>query len=386
MKNLILATRSVFQKHFTSEPQLMIQAPGRVNLIGEHTDYNDGFVLPCAINYCTVIASEKRDDHKISVVAVDYQNQSDVFSLKEPIVKHPVYGWANYVRGVIKHMQKYYPKFGGMNLVISGNVPLGAGLSSSASLEVSLATTIKTLYDLPLETSKLALICQEAENQFVGCNCGIMDQFISAMGRKDHALLIDCRNLSTQSISLPKNIAIVIINSNVKHGLVDSEYNDRRKQCEKAAQILGVSKLRDATLEQLEAAKNKMDHLIYKRAHHVITENDRTLAAAKYLANNDLVAMGHLMAQSHASMRDDFEITVDPINKLVDIVKEVIGEHGGVRMTGGGFGGCVVTLIPEQLVEPVQKSVAEKYEAQTGLKESFYICTASDGASIITSH
>ncbi|MGW1444505.1 galactokinase [Serratia rhizosphaerae] len=374
-------TQSVFTQHFGYAPTLTVQAPGRVNLIGEHTDYNDGFVLPCAIDYQTVISIAKRDDRQIRVLAADYDHQVDQFALDQPIVPHEQLQWANYVRGVVKHLQQRNGKFGGADLVISGNVPQGAGLSSSASLEVAVGQALQTLYQLPLDGVALALNGQEAENQFVGCNCGIMDQLISALGQPDHALLIDCRSLATRAVPLPDDVAVVIINSNVKRGLVDSEYNTRRQQCEQAAGFFGVKALRDVSQQQFNAREHEMDPLVAKRARHIISENARTLAAAEALASGDLARMGQLMAESHASMRDDFEITVLPIDALVEIVKAAIGEHGGVRMTGGGFGGCIVALMPQRLVEPVRAAVQREYPLRAnGLQETFYVCTASAGA------
>ncbi|MCG7364926.1 galactokinase [Pantoea sp. ACRSH] len=373
-------TQQIFTDTFGYAPTHTIQAPGRVNLIGEHTDYNDGFVLPCAIDYQTVIACAKRDDRQVRVVAVDYDNQQDSFSLDAPIlsVKEPM--WANYVRGVVKHLQKRDASFGGVDMVIAGNVPQGAGLSSSASLEVAVGTVFQQLYHLKLDGAAIAVNGQEAENQFVGCNCGIMDQLISALGKKDHAMLLDCRTLGTRPVSMPKDIAVVIINSNFRRNLVGSEYNTRREQCETGARFFAQPALRDVDINQFKAVEHELDPQVAKRVRHVLTENARTLEAADALSRGDLKRMGELMAESHASMRDDFEITVPPIDTLVEIVKAEIGERGGVRMTGGGFGGCVVALMPFDLVDSVKAAVAEQYEAKTGIKETFYVCTASEGA------
>lgn len=376
-------TQAIFRQQFNHEPDITIKAPGRVNLIGEHTDYNDGFVLPCAIDYETVISCGKRDDRQIRVIAADYENQQDIFSLDTPIVPHPDYRWADYVRGVVKHLQLRHADFGGADLVISGNVPQGAGLSSSASLEVAVGQALQSLYQLPLSGVELALNGQEAENQFVGCNCGIMDQLISALGEQDHALLIDCRTLETRAVPMPENVAVVIINSNVKRGLVDSEYNTRRQQCETAARFFGVKALRDVDPNLFFSIQDELDPVVAKRARHVITENERTLAAADALAGGDLKLMGQLMHESHISMRDDFEITVPPIDHLVDIVKSVIGEQGGVRMTGGGFGGCIVALMPTSLVEQVRTAVEREYpQYSDGRTETFYVCQASQGAGL----
>lgn len=380
MKALINKTAQAFEDQFGYKPDTIVQAPGRVNLIGEHTDYNDGFVLPCAINYETVISCHKRSDNLVRVIAVDYNNEQDQFLLNPSIEKHPNYQWANYVRGVIQYIVKYSEDIRGVDLAISGNVPQGAGLSSSASLEVAIGKMFQVLYDLPFDGKKIALIGQEAENKYVGCNCGIMDQLISALGQAQHALLIDCRSLEALPISIPKDLAVVIINSNIKRGLVDSEYNTRRKQCEAAAKALGVNALRDASLVDLLQIKSSLDPLVFKRAHHVITENERTLKAAYALANEDYPLLSKLMAESHNSMRDDFEITVPAIDYLVKIIQDVIGNEGGVRMTGGGFGGCVVALVPKNKVDEVKNVVSQNYHKKFNIKEDFYICQPSEGA------
>lgn len=380
--SLTSTTQQLFTESFGYAPTHTIQAPGRVNLIGEHTDYNDGFVLPCAIDYQTVIACARRDDRQVRVIAMDYANQQDSFSLDAPIepVSEPM--WANYVRGVVKHLQQRDASFGGVDMVISGNVPQGAGLSSSASLEVAVGTVFRELYQLKVSGADIAVNGQEAENQFVGCNCGIMYQLISALGQQDHAMLLDCRTLATHAVPMPENVAVVIINSNFRRSLVGSEYNTRRKQCEAGARFFGKPALRDVTLAEFQAHDHELDKLVAKRVRHVITENARTLEAADALSRGDLTRMGELMAESHASMRDDFEITVPAIDQLVEIVKQSIGTQGGVRMTGGGFGGCIVALMPVELVDHVKAAVAEKYRAQTGIEETFYVCKASTGAGL----
>ncbi|ABM03781.1 galactokinase [Psychromonas ingrahamii 37] len=383
MISLIENVKNAFIKQFNYLATDIIQAPGRVNLIGEHTDYNDGFVLPCAINYQTMVAAAKREDNIVRVISVDYGNAIDSFDITQPIEFNKDKMWANYVRGVVKFLLSRGFKFQGADIVVSGNVPQGAGLSSSASLEVVIGQTFKTLYDLDISQAEVALNGQQAENEFVGCNCGIMDQLISAQGKKNHALLIDCRSLQTKAVSMPENLSIVIINSNKRRGLVDSEYNTRRLQCEEAARVFGVKALRDLSIEQFNARIAELDEVVAKRARHVITENARTLQAAQALSENNISLMGKLMAESHASMRDDFAITVAEIDKLVDIVKTEIGDQGGVRMTGGGFGGCIVALIPSELVDGVKAAVVSQYSAATGLDASIYVCNASVGAGIV---
>lgn len=377
LKEKVLA---VFQTSFGCEPDLFVRAPGRVNLIGEHTDYNDGFVLPCAIDYETVVAIQRRDDDQVVVIAADYANQRDEFSLVQPIEPHADQLWSNYIRGVVKYLLEKDVSLKGLNMVVAGNVPQGAGLSSSASLEVAIGESFNQAYQLGLSPAAIALNGQEAENKFVGCNCGIMDQMISASGRQDHALLLDCRSLETRLIPMPTDLAVLIVNSNVRRGLVDSEYNTRRQQCETAARHYGVKALRDLDLATLEAGKAGLDEACYRRARHVVGENARTLAAADALAQGDLVRLGELMGQSHAAMRDDFEITVPPIDGLVEIIKARIGSEGGVRMTGGGFGGCVVALLRPEKVAEVIAVVEAEYPARFGLKADCYVCRASAGA------
>lgn len=378
--NLKEKTFQLFKKQFGTEPTRFFRAPGRVNLIGEHTDYNDGFVLPCAINYQTVIAAEPRDDSLVNVVAANFGEQNSSFDLSHSIEHDATAPWSNYVRGVAWVMREQGHKLRGANLVIAGDVPQGAGLSSSASLEVVVGTALTRLSGLTIDFKTIALNGQKAENEFVGMRCGIMDQFISALGQQDHALLIDCRSLDERAVPIPAGTAIIIANSNVKRGLVDSEYNTRRRECETAAAHFGVPALRDVSPDIFALHADELDETVAKRARHVITENARTEAAAEALAKGDLRAMGRLMAESHVSMRDDFEITVPPIDALVEIIGAVIGEAGGVRMTGGGFGGCVVALAPQEMAPAVEAAIAAKYPAASGLEATVYICQASAGA------
>jgi galactokinase len=370
---------SHFERHFGESPSFITHAPGRVNLIGEHTDYNGGYVFPAAINFGTWVCASKRDDDNIVVVANDFNNARNQFSLND-ITFDENQGWANYVRGVAKVLDEALPGLGGANLFVTGNVPQGAGLSSSASFEIAVLKALSVLYDLPLDGVKAALLGQKAENTFVGCSCGIMDQLVSAMGHEGNAMLLDCQSLEIQHSPLPNTHQIVIINSNVKRGLVDSEYNLRRQQCEQAAELMGVDSLRDATLTLLETTKSKMPDVVYRRARHILTENERTLDACEALKNGDIETVSRAMAQSHASMRDDFEITVAPIDFIVEIVNDVLGKTGGVRMTGGGFGGCVVALVPTDSVDKVKATVAQHYANKTGYHADIYVCTATQGA------
>jgi len=360
-----------------------VQAPGRVNLIGEHTDYNDGFVMPCAIDYQAVIACAKRDDGVIRLISVDYDNVQDSFVVNQEIKPTEDKLWANYMRGVVHFLKEKGYSLGGADIAITGNVPLGSGLSSSAALEVVTGQAMKALYELDVTQSDLALIGQASEHNFAGCKCGIMDQMISACGEKGHALLLDCRSLETKAVHIPDGVSIMIVNSNVTHSLVDGAYNALREQCEEASRLLGKVALRDATLAELDASSIEKGSDVYKRAHHVISENERTVACADALIAGDLQKVGEYMYASHASMRDDFEITVPEIDYIVEVLTEALGNKGGARMTGGGFGGCCVALMPTEMVPQVQAAIEAKYQAKTGIKESIYICTPQNGAGII---
>ncbi|MFM2058296.1 MAG: hypothetical protein RLY71_2681, partial [Pseudomonadota bacterium] len=343
--------------------------------------------LPCAIDYQTLVAAQPRDDAWVRVVAADYGSMLDEFRLDQPIAPRTDAPWANYVRGMVQQLVGHGLALRGTELAVAGNVPQGAGLSSSASLEVAIGQVFKTLHSLDeLDATRIAQLAQRAENQFVGVNCGIMDQLISARAQAGHALLIDCRSLDARPVHLPDDIAVLIVHSRVKRGLVESAYNTRRQQCEAAAAHYGVAALRDIDTAQLQAGRGELDDVVYRRARHIVTENQRTLDAAEALAAGDMARMGALMAASHASMRDDFEITVPPIDRLVEILQGVTGTGpdalGGARMTGGGFGGCVVALLPTALVEDARQAVSAQYRAPGGEEASVYVCHASSGAGV----
>jgi galactokinase len=368
-------------------PTLWVRAPGRVNLIGEHTDYNGGFVLPCAIDRQTLVAARPRSDGQLRVVAADFGGATDAFGVQAPVPHHASAPWANYVRGVVAVLQTELAARGlvlqGADLAIAGDVPQGAGLSSSASLEVAVLHTLNTLQGLGLARPAMALLAQRAENSFVGCQCGVMDQMISACGEAGHALLIDCRSLATRAVPLPAGLAVVIVHSRVQRGLVDSAYNERRRQCEAAAAHYGVPALRDLGLAQLRDGVEGLDALTYRRARHIVTENQRTLDAAEALAAGDLRRLGALMAASHASMRDDFEITHPAVDELVAIAQAAIGTEGGARMTGGGFGGCVVALLPQARVPALQAHIAAEYRAPGGEPATVWVCQAAGGVGAV---
>ena len=374
-----------FNEHYGYNPEKTVFAPGRVNIIGEHTDYNDGFVMPCAINYGMAVSFAKRNDSIWRVYAIDI-NEQDEFDLSQDFTRSE-HKWANYVRGVVKYVQEQCPEFKqGADLVMTSDVPMSSGLSSSAALEISIGKTCQVLGNLPLSLAQIALIGQKAENKFVGANCGNMDQLTSALGQKDHLIMIDCRSLEITPTPVPQGYSIAIINSNVKHDLVTGEYNSRRQECEQAAKFFGVKALRDVTPEQFHARENELkaeSELVYKRAKHVVYEDQRVLDAVAALKANDMVKLGQLMGESHDSMRDDFEITIPEIDYLVELAQVAIGKNGGARMTGGGFGGCIVCLVPNEKVEALRQLITDNYEKQTGIKETFYLCTASDGVRVV---
>jgi galactokinase len=353
-----------FAARFGHAPDLVVRAPGRVNLIGEHTDYNDGFVLPCAIGPATMVAVSKRLDNNVEVVAADFGDARDQFNLELPLERNIEQPWADYVRGMMSGVQNAGYALSGANIAIAGNLPKGAGLSSSASLEVAVGKANLALADIAIDNTRLVQIAQRAECDFVGTQCGIMDPLISAQGKAGHALLIDCRSLGLTDVPVPDDVAIMIVHSGVTRGLVDGHYNARRRQCEAAAAAMGVPALRDADLDMLAAAS--LDAVTKMRARHVITENQRTLDAADALAKSDLATLGMLMAQSHRSMRDDFEITVPPVDALVVMLQKAIGTQGGARMTGGGFGGACVAVMPSAMVADVQAAITAGYRTPEG--------------------
>lgn len=370
----------LFTGYYGHEPVLVVQAPGRVNLIGEHTDYNGGFVLPAAINYSTWIAVSPRTDRQLQVVARDFDHQKVVIDLDVPMQHNRDAEWANYVSGVVQELQKKGYRLAGGNLFISGNVPAGAGLSSSASLEVAVVRALTGLSDETIDPTEAALVGQAAENNFVGCNCGIMDQLISARGQESSALLIDCQDLSTRTVSIPADWEILIVHSGVKRGLVESEYNQRREQCETAAAYFGQQTLRGVSLPELLAAEGKLDELSFRRARHVLTENARTLLAADALSAGDMSTLIKVMAESHNSMRDDFNITTPAIDRLVAILQAAGEGQAGARMTGGGFGGCVVSIAPSAVIPRLVAAVNAHYQVDTGCVPTLIPAKASSGA------
>lgn len=381
--------RNSFQQQYGLPPQLMVRAPGRVNLIGEHTDYNEGFVFPAAIDREMIVAASASDSDRVRAFSLDY-DKTDSFEL-ENVGHSDEHAWSNYLRGVVDTLQKSGFKLKGLDVLLSGNVPQGAGLSSSAAFEVAVATVCNNIFDLGISKKDIALLAQKAENNFVGVQCGIMDQFISALGEEDAALMIDCKTLDFRAVPLrlsSSGYSIVITNSGVRRGLVDSEYNARRTECAQGAKLLSkltgrpLSSLRDATLTDLEKHGSSLPDKVRKRSMHVVSENGRVLDAVKALEAGDIAHFGKLMNESHISMRDDFEISCPEINTLVDLSQAFSGVVGA-RLTGAGFGGCTVALVANDHVEGFKTSVIPTYEAKTGKTAELYVCTATAGASVI---
>lgn len=385
MSGLSDRVRKAFADHFGGTPDLIARAPGRVNLIGEHTDYNDGFVLPAAIGVHSLVAARRTAGREIIVLAADYDGAISRFTLNESFAHDRHQPWADHVRGMLCAMQAAGHDVPGAELVLAGSIPQGSGLSSSASVAVALGTAFNALAGLGLDATAIARLAQASECDFVGTRCGIMDQLASARGKSDHALLIDCRSLACKPVKMPSGLAILIVHSGITRGLVDGEYNQRRSQCEAAADALGVAALRDASLSMLASAAPGLDPRAIARARHVISENERTLEAAGALARGDLRLLGQLMAASHASLRDDFEVSLPAIDALVELLQSFVGAEGGARMTGGGFGGAVVALCRDDQVERVIDGVRVGYRTPSGGEPMILREQASDGASLLSS-
>jgi len=379
--DVIRRLQKSFAGLFGAAPQIY-QAPGRVNLIGEHTDYNDGFVMPAAVGFFTWVAATPRTDRILVVESENYSERRE-FLLDDAHAQR-AHHWSDYVLGVARMLEAAHYRLPGANLLISGNVPLGAGLSSSASLEVAVGSALLGVIDTQVDPKELALICQRAENEFVGARCGIMDQFIASHGKKDKALVLDCRSLDYRLLPLPEQARLVICNTMVRHSVAAGEYNKRRAECEEGAQILSrhlpdVKALRDVTPSALAEFGGNLPPLVMRRCRHVISENARVLEAANALKQGNLDEFGRLMGESHASLRDDFEVSCSELDLIVKLAGQAYGVYGA-RMTGGGFGGCTVNLVRAECVEAFQAAVGKEYERLVGKAPEIYVCSAADGA------
>lgn len=384
MKN-VSVTRDIHKKHFNAEPKIFV-APGRVNLIGEHTDYADGFVMPAAIDFATLATISPRTDATIAIYSVNFE-ESVTRALSEVGTRGSDH-WSDYPLGVLSILQQEGIEVPGFNLTLYGDVPLGAGLSSSASIEVASMLAILDVSGVSLPLPKIALLCQRAENDYVGAPCGIMDQFVSCCGAADHALLLDCRSLEFRLAPIPSHLKLIICNTMVKHAISGGEYGSRRDEVKEGTDILRrhrpeIRLLRDATVEDLARWGSEMPPNVLKRCRHVITENVRTVAAADALAANDLATLGRLMAEAHASYRDDFEASCKEADIMVDLAVKLEG-CVGARLTGGGFGGCTVNLVEASSAQSFVEAMAEGYEKATGIKPEIYQSRASAGAHLLT--
>jgi len=376
-----------FKKTYGRPPRWLAAAPGRVNLIGEHTDYNDGFVLPMAIERYTVLAADRLTNGANHIqFRSTHGDLPTTIDLAKPLKPLGKGVWANYPLGVVAGCAARGIQTPGFDALVHSTVPLGGGLSSSAALEVSTATLLEAMTGKKIDPVEKALLCQEAEHKFAGVPCGIMDQFISVMGRKDHALLLDCRSRKTEYVPLTDpSVAVLIVNTNVKHELSGGEYAQRRQQCETAAKILGVPSLRDATADKLEHAKGKLDEVVYRRARHVIGEIERTLMAAEGFRESNWPTVGQLMYASHDSLRDDYEVSCAELDAVVDIAAS-IGPIGGVigcRMTGGGFGGCAVALVQSDKVDSITQKISAQYKKSTGIAATMFVSRPGQGATVL---
>ena len=373
-----------FRARFGANPRVY-RAPGRVNLIGEHTDYNEGYVMPVALGFYCWVAISPRDDQKLVIGSDGFSDTAEVELDSTEI--HPRKTWSDYPVGVALELKRAGVPLRGANLLIHGEVPMGAGLSSSAAIEVATALALAEQSGHTPDRVQLALLCQKAENEFVGARCGIMDQFISLHGRKNHALLLDCRVLDFELVAIPECVRLVICNTMVKHEHASSGYNQRRAECEEAVQRLakvlpGIRSLRDVTLDQLELHRGTLSEVLYKRALHVIMENARVLDAAEALRAEDLERFGKRMAESHRSLQDLYEVSCAELDLMVEQANRQEGVYGA-RMTGGGFGGSTITLVKSRFANPFAEKVARGYEKETGIVPQIYICAPADGAAPI---
>ena len=364
-------------------------APGRVNLIGEHTDYNGGHVFPCALTLGTYAVARKRDDDKIRLYSMNFEHRGVIDTSLDDLTPYKAAGWTNYPKGVMWAFEKRgYKLTAGLDVVIYGNIPNGSGLSSSASLEVLTGLMLKDMFGFDVSMVDIALIGQYSENNFNGCNCGIMDQFASAMGKKDHAIFLDTNTLECEYAPVVlEDAKIVIINSKVKHSLVDSAYNDRRNECETALKelqtVVDIKTLGDLTEEEYEAHKDAIQSEIrQKRAKHAVYENQRAIRAVEALKANDVETFGKLMNASHVSLRDDYEVSCEEIDILVDLAWKTEGVIGS-RITGGGFGGCTVSIVKNEAVDGFVANIGANYKEKVGHEAEFYVVDIGEGAHVL---
>ncbi len=375
---------TLFAELYGGSPSIY-RAPGRVNLIGEHTDYNDGFVMPAALDLYTYVAVSPRTDRRLQVYSANFKEKCDLDldSIRPGRTGH----WSDYVRGVAGVLQSAGFRLRGADMAIMSDVPLGSGLSSSAALEVSTAWALLSNSQLSASPTEIAQMCQKSEHVYVETMCGIMDQFISCHGRAGHALMLDCRSLEFELLPIPPDVRLMVCNTMVKHEHASGEYNTRRRECEEGVRALaevlpGIRALRDVTLGELERHRERLNPVIYKRVRHVVSENERVKKAARLLESGDVSAFGRLMADSHRSLRDDYEVSIAELDLMVELASRQTGVYGA-RMTGGGFGGSTINLVDADHPEEIQQKLEKDYQEKTGIKPVILICEASDGAGAV---
>ena len=388
MKELIKSVVHTFEEKYSTKPDVIALAPGRVNLIGEHTDYTGGFVLPVAIDREIIFAAGKIPGKTITGYSLDF-NEDTSFQIGSYDRKHPC-SWLRYIMGVLFELEQTGRAIEGFNFTVGGDVPIGSGLSSSAAIEMAVCTAMEGLLEFKMDDMEAALLCQRAENNFVGMNCGIMDQYISRIGRENHAVKIDCTDLSTQAITInTPGYSWLVIDSKKRRGLVDSEYNKRRSECEEGLKSAksafterDINGLRDVSVNELNVLNKSCDETVFRRVKHIVTENDRVLKTVQALETGDIDVVGKNLYASHVSLRDDFEVSCKELDMLVEILSEVDGV-AGARLTGAGFGGCVIALLWDDSISVAEKSIAEKYCPKSlpeGTSAEIWPIKISDGA------
>ncbi len=381
--NLLEEVQHAFEARFQAQPDVVVRAPGRVNLIGEHTDYNDGFVLPVAVDRAAWVAARAIDDPWATIRAVDMRNEEAIFTVAS--VPASVGGWADYPKALVWAFLERGLHPVGLEAVLTSNVPVGAGMSSSAALELAFAEAWAALSGFEIEPRELAVLCQQAENEYVGVNCGIMDQMISACGKAGHALMMDTRDLKHRYVPIPEGLALVVADSQVRRSLSNSAYNARRGECEQAVSLLkqhkpDIASLRDVTFQDLQRYGKHLPETLLRRARHVVTENQRVLHVAKALYKKNLDEVGVLLVDGHRSLRDDYEVSLPQLDVLVEAAIEVEGCYGA-RLTGAGFGGCVIALVAEDATDDVIAHICEVYDDRFGNRPPVYVTHPADGVS-----
>ena len=372
---MIKGLKETFYSKYGEKPNMVVQSPGRVNIIGEHTDYNNGFVLPMAIDRHIKIAFRSRNDDKIKLQSIGFDNEINCSIYDDNYVGD----WQDYVKSISWVLLKNNYELKGWEGVMTSNIPVGAGLSSSAALLLAILKVFSVTSNFSWDGLKMAKLARTAENEFLQLKSGIMDQMICALGRPEHAMLLDCRDLSSKFVTIPSNVKIIILDTLTRRELVDSKYNERVKQCEASAEYFGCNSLRDVDIETFEEKKTGLDELLLRRSKHVVYENHRVIEVSEAMRNNDVNKIGQLMNDSHYSLKNDYEVSSKELDIMVEIAQKEAGCFGA-RMTGAGFGGCAIALIDESFQEQFMRNIFNNYYLKTGIKPMVYVCDPSSGA------